>query len=415
MSRTGASFGPAAQVGHAHRSRATSSASSGKRGPVWYAKYRLPDGRQVQKHDRAGVDASAAARRPATSRSAPRRRGCATCSTRRARGTLPGHGPHRRDVRRRRDEWLRYVEHDRARKPSTMRDYRSIVRAHLAAGVRRRCGSRTSRADASRRWRATLTAGNRTKNKMLTMLNGIFERARQRATAAAQPGGRRREAALRDAARRSRSSRPRRSGRSSAPPSPSRTPRSTSPPRSPACAAASCRAALARRRLRRLSASASRARYAGGRLTTPKSGKVRSVPMAPEVAAALARLGRPRAAGPATTTSSSPATPAATSTARRCAAATSARSSAPACGRCASTTCATRSARAMIAKADIRRVQEWMGHADVADDDALPALRPAPRRRRARRRGVRRRAAHAGRPCLARRRVAAPFRGVPRT
>lgn len=35
-----------------------------------------------------------------------------------------------------------------------------------------------------------------------------------------------------------------------------------------------------------------RSSYAGGRLTTPKSGKVRSVPMAPDVAAALAALGR---------------------------------------------------------------------------------------------------------------------------
>jgi integrase len=33
-----------------------------------------------------------------------------------------------------------------------------------------------------------------------------------------------------------------------------------------------------------------RASYAGGALTTPKSGKVRSVPLAPEVAAALAKL-----------------------------------------------------------------------------------------------------------------------------
>jgi integrase len=35
----------------------------------------------------------------------------------------------------------------------------------------------------------------------------------------------------------------------------------------------------------------------------------------------------------------------------------------------------------MIAKADIRRVQEWMGHADIqttmTDDDEVPALRAA--------------------------------------
>ncbi|MDQ6841859.1 MAG: tyrosine-type recombinase/integrase, partial [Actinomycetota bacterium] len=35
-----------------------------------------------------------------------------------------------------------------------------------------------------------------------------------------------------------------------------------------------------------------RASYAAGQLTTPKSGKVRAVPMAPDVAAALARIGQ---------------------------------------------------------------------------------------------------------------------------
>ena len=35
-----------------------------------------------------------------------------------------------------------------------------------------------------------------------------------------------------------------------------------------------------------------RASYAGGQLTTPKSGKVRAVPMAPDVGSALARLGQ---------------------------------------------------------------------------------------------------------------------------
>ncbi len=34
-----------------------------------------------------------------------------------------------------------------------------------------------------------------------------------------------------------------------------------------------------------------RASYAAGKLTTPKSGKVRAVPMAPDVASALAKLG----------------------------------------------------------------------------------------------------------------------------
>jgi integrase len=41
------------------------------------------------------------------------------------------------------------------------------------------------------------------------------------------------------------------------------------------------------------------ASYTNGELSTPKSGKVRSVPMAPEVGEALARVGqRPDYAGP---------------------------------------------------------------------------------------------------------------------
>ena len=119
-----------------------------------------------------------------------------------------------------------------------------------------------------------------------------------------------------------------------------------------------------------------RASYAAGQLTTPKSGKVRAVPMAPDVAAALARLGRARLTGPATTTSSSPATAATTSTA----------GAAPPL-RAALERPALRPLRfhdlrhtfgtRMIAKADIRRVQEWMGHADI--QTTMKYLHYAPR------------------------------------
>ncbi|MEO8967984.1 MAG: tyrosine-type recombinase/integrase [Solirubrobacteraceae bacterium] len=107
-----------------------------------------------------------------------------------------------------------------------------------------------------------------------------------------------------------------------------------------------------------------RAGYYLGQLTTPKSGKVRAVPMA--------RMWRPRSpssagerTGLGTTTWCSPVRPAATSTGRHSVVATRTLWLAPRCGRCASTTCATRFGTRMIGKADIRRVQEWMGHADV--------------------------------------------------
>jgi len=98
------------------------------RGPVSYAKYRLPDGRQVQK--KIG---------PAwTGRGRP----AAGFFTRRTaedwlrelldqarRGTLPGlvaTGALFEDAC---EEWLRYVEQERDCKPSTLRDYRSTVEA----------------------------------------------------------------------------------------------------------------------------------------------------------------------------------------------------------------------------------------------------------------------------------------------
>ena len=109
-----------------------------KRGPAWYAKYRLPDGRQVQR--KIGPAWAQRGRPPAgyyTKRLAEDwlrdvlRPG--------APGHAAGAGPHRRDVRRscRRVPALR-----RARprlKPSTLRGYRSIIDAYLlpAFGSRR--------------------------------------------------------------------------------------------------------------------------------------------------------------------------------------------------------------------------------------------------------------------------------------
>ena len=77
----------------------------------------------------------------------------------------------------------------------------------------------------------------------------------------------------------------------------------------------------------------------------PKSGKVRAVPLAPDVASALAQLGQ-RDDWTADDDLVFAGEPAATSTAPRCAAATRRRSRARVCASCASTTCATPSARA---------------------------------------------------------------------
>jgi integrase len=107
-----------------------------------------------------------------------------------------------------------------------------------------------------------------------------------------------------------------------------------------------------------------RASYYAGHLTTPKSGKVRAVPLAPDVASALAQLGRRENwvgdddlvfAGEAGSYLDGSALR------RRYKAALDAAGLRPLLFHDLRHTFGTR----MIAKADIRRAQEWMGHADM--------------------------------------------------
>ena len=96
----------------------------GKRRPVWRAKYRLPDGRQVQK---TIGPAWTRARPPAagyfTKRTAEAwLRDVARAGARAAR--CPAWSAPASPFADACDEYLRYVEHDRDRKPSTLRDYR---------------------------------------------------------------------------------------------------------------------------------------------------------------------------------------------------------------------------------------------------------------------------------------------------
>jgi len=100
------------------------------RGPVWYAKYRLPDGRQVQK--KLGPAWTGRGRPPAgyfIKRLAEDRLRSVLDEAR--RGTIPGMvrtGVMFSDAAA---EWLRFIEEDRERKPSTLVDYRSALKAHL--------------------------------------------------------------------------------------------------------------------------------------------------------------------------------------------------------------------------------------------------------------------------------------------
>jgi integrase len=97
-----------------------------KRGPSWYAKYRLPDGRQVQK--KLGPAWTERGRPPAgffTKRLAEDWLRDTLADAR--RGTLPGSVRTGATFSDAAAEWLRYVTNDRDVKPSTLRDYQSVA------------------------------------------------------------------------------------------------------------------------------------------------------------------------------------------------------------------------------------------------------------------------------------------------
>jgi integrase len=158
--------------GHVSRRR-------GVRGDVWYAKYRLPNDRQVQK--RIG---------PAWTRRGRPAPGFFTQRTAEAwlsevleqarRGELAGMVRTGATFSDAAEEYMRWLREDRQRKPSTLRDYRSIITAHLlpAFGSERLEDMTTDQVEA---WSAKLAArgtmNNRTRLKILTVLHGVMKRA----------------------------------------------------------------------------------------------------------------------------------------------------------------------------------------------------------------------------------------------
>jgi integrase len=151
----------------------------GKRGARWYAKYRLPDGRQVQK-----------VLGPAWEQRGQPPEGWFTKGTAEAwlrevldhawRGTLPGMVRTGATFADAAAEWLRYVERERGCRASTLADYRSVVRVHLLPAFGElpleRIGPETIE-----RWLAgQLREGElsrRSLQKFVVLLSGIFKRA----------------------------------------------------------------------------------------------------------------------------------------------------------------------------------------------------------------------------------------------
>jgi len=351
----------------------------GPRGEVWYAKYRLPSGRQVKK--RLGPAAPARTRPPAGSfnRRLAEDWLADTLDSARRR-TLPGMVLTGATFADAAAEYLRYAEQDRGCKPSTLRDYRSRISSRLLPEFGdRRLEEITSRE--IERWRATIVTSsgepltNKSKNNLLVLLHGIFRRAvtvyglPYNAVATVEPHRVR----------------------------PSGDIEVFSPEEVWALARAAAseqdraiyltaaftglrRGELLALRWRDVDFAGHtirvRANWAARALTTPKSGKVRSVPMAPDVARALAELGKRdlfTSDDDLVFTGVAGGHLDGDALSSRYRAALERANLRPLRFHDLRHTFGTR----MIAKADVRRVQEWMGHADI--QTTMKYLHYAPR------------------------------------
>jgi integrase len=251
----------------------------GARGPVWYAKYRLPDGRQVK---RSIGPVGRVSRRQAE--------GWLHRVLDEARaGTLPGMVRTGVSFAEACEEYLHWLEIDRQRKPSTLRDYRSILRAHLLPYFAEVLVEDITEAHCEA-WQRQLEMGNRTKIKVMTVFYGVMRRAKrtyrlplnpvenlekpvqrlrvdidvfspEEVMALVRAAGDEQDAAI------------------------FLTAAFTGLRRGELVALRWRDVDFARSHIR------VRASYTEGGLTTPKSGKIRAVPMAPVVASTLARLG----------------------------------------------------------------------------------------------------------------------------
>jgi integrase len=344
------------------------------RGPVWYAKYRLPDRRQIQKKiGPAWADRGRPREGYFTKRTAEAWLQDVLAQAR--RGALPGMRKTGVTFAEAAEEWMRFIEQDRGRKPSTVKDYRNVLKSRLLPAFSDRSLESITTQDIEQ-WRQSLDGlSNRSKNKLLIQMHGIFRRAQQVYGLETNPLSRIEKHPLR----------------------PSGDIEVFSPEEvlalvraavSEADAAIFLTAAFTGLRLGELLAlrwrevdftNATirvRASYALGALTTPKSGKVRGVPMAPDVAQALSRLGqREHWVGEGDLVFAGQAGGYLDGSAlrRRYKAALAAAGLRSLRFHDLRHTFGTR----MIAKADVRRVQEWMGHADI--QTTMKYLHYAPR------------------------------------
>jgi integrase len=187
-------------------------------------------------------------------------------------------------------EWLRYIEHDRRRKPSTVAGYRAIVRGQLLPAFGEMPVESVT-TPMIERWLRSMELSASSQIKALVLLHGIFKRAKKVWGLPVNPVAEVEKPPLS------------RSGGIDvfSPEEVWALVRAASSDQDAALFLTAAFTGLRRGELLALrwrdvdfagSVIRVRSSYAEGVLTTPKSGKVRSVPMAPDVAEALAKLGQ---------------------------------------------------------------------------------------------------------------------------
>ena len=146
----------------------------GKRGAVWYAKYRLPDGRQQKRRlGPAWTEKTAPPDGYFTKGKAEKHLDELLRQTR--EGTLPGLVQTGKTFTDESAEWLAYCENVRDCKPSTLRDYRNMVRVLDREFGRRKIETITT--EDIDLWISGYGGSNRTRQKYLVCLGSIFKRA----------------------------------------------------------------------------------------------------------------------------------------------------------------------------------------------------------------------------------------------
>jgi integrase len=146
-------------------------------GLVWYAKYRTGMDRQIQR--KLGPAWTRRGRPPHGyfNRSSAERWLCATLEQIRVR-TMPPMAGTRASFTTAAEEWLRYVEHDRGRKATTIRGYRALLEVHVLPefGEQLLTDLTTEQIE---RWAWGIDCATSTRLKLIVCVSGIYHRARK--------------------------------------------------------------------------------------------------------------------------------------------------------------------------------------------------------------------------------------------